>query len=119
MWCQKRCRRRPDNGLVKDAVQVLNGAELGVAKFVKMGGRSGMRKGVREGTGDNYGGIGGGYLGNRTGCRGKLHGLGDALGTGGRDVHPVAPVVLHGAAQVPTIDAVGSPRAPLVWCFIH
>ena len=49
----------------------------------------------------------------------KLHGLGDALGTGGRYVHPVATVVLHGAAQVPTIDAVGSPHAPLVWCFVH
>ena len=38
---------------------------------------------------------------------------------GGRDVHPVELVVLHGAAQVPTIDAVGSPCAPLVWCFVR
>ena len=35
-------RRRPDNGLVKDAGQVLNGAELRAAKFGKRGGRSGM-----------------------------------------------------------------------------
>ena len=48
-----------------------------------------------------------------------MHGLGDALGTGGRDVHPVSPVVLHGSAQVPTIDAVGSPCVPLVWCFVR
>ena len=48
-----------------------------------------------------------------------MHVIGDALGTGGRDVHPVAPVVLHGAAQVPIINAVGSARAPLVWCFVH
>ena len=64
---------------------------MGVAKFGKRGGRSGTRKGVCEGTGGNYGGIGGGYLGHRTGRRKKLHGLGDALGTGGRDVNPVAP----------------------------
>ena len=49
----------------------------------------------------------------------KLHDLGDALGMDGRDVHPVAPVVIHGAAQVLTIDTVGIPSAPLVWCFVH
>ena len=78
-----------------------------------------MRKGVGKGMGGDYGGIGGVCLGHRTGLRKKLHGLGDALRTGGRDVHPVSPVVLHGAAQVPTIDAVGIPCAPLIWCFVH
>ena len=48
-----------------------------------------------------------------------MHSLGDALGTGDRDVHLVALVVLHGASQVPTIDVVGRPYAPLVWCFVH
>ena len=48
-----------------------------------------------------------------------MHDLGNALGPGGRDVHSVAPVVIHGAAQVPTIDAIGNPHALLVWCFVH
>ena len=69
MRCHKRFRRRPDNGLVKDAGQVLNGAELGVSKFVKRGGRSWMKKGVRKGMGGDYGGIGGGCLGHRTKLR--------------------------------------------------
>ena len=119
MWCQKRCGRQPDDGLVKDAGEVLNGAELVVAKFSKCGGRSGMKKGVGKGTGGDYSGIDGGYLRYRTGRKKKLHGHGDALGTVGRDVHPVSPVVLHGAVQVPTINAVGSPCALLVWCFVH
>ena len=78
-----------------------------------------MQKVVGKGMGGDYGSIGGGCLGHRTERRENFHGLDDALGTGGMDVHPVAPVVLHGAAQVPTIDAVGSPRAPLVWFFVQ
>ena len=49
----------------------------------------------------------------------KLHGIDNALGTDVRDVHPLSPLVLHGAAQVPTIYAVQITRAPLVWCFVH
>ena len=67
MRCHKQCRRRPYDGLVKDSGQVLNGADLGVAKFGKRGGRIGMQKGVGEGTGGNYGGIRGGCLGHQTG----------------------------------------------------
>ena len=119
MRFQKRCWWRPDDGLVKDADQVLNGADLGVSKFGKRGSRSGMQKDVGKGTGRNYGDIGRGCLGHQTGHRETLHGLGNALDTGGRDVHPLAPVVFHGATQVRTIDAVGSPCAPLVWCFLH
>ena len=92
---------------------------MGVAKFGKRGGRSGIQKGAGKGTGGNYAGIGGGCLGHRTGRRGKLRGLSDALGTGGRQVNPAAPVVIHGTNQVPTINAVGIPRVPLVWCFVH
>ena len=78
-----------------------------------------MQKGVGKGTGGTYGGIGGECCGHCTGRRVKLNGLGNVLGTGSRDVHLVAPVVLHGAAQVPTIYAVGIPRVLLVWCFVH
>ena len=78
-----------------------------------------MRKGVGEGTGGNYDSINRGCLGHWIGRRGKLHGLDDALSMDGRDVHSLAPVVLHSAAQVPTIDSMGSRRAPLVWCFVH
>ena len=81
MRCQKRCRRQLDYGLVKDSDQVLNGSELGVAKFGKRGGRSGMQKGVGEGTGGDYGGISGGCLGHQTGRRKKFYGLGNALDT--------------------------------------
>ena len=73
-----------------------------------------MQKVVGKGTVGDYGGMDIGCLGHCTGRRGNLLGLGNALGTGGRDVHPLALVVLHGAAQVPTIDTVGSPRVLLV-----
>ena len=73
-----------------------------------------MQKGVSKGTDGNYGGIGGRCLGHRTGRRKKLQGIGNAIGTGGRDLHPVAPLVIHGAAQVPTIDTVGISHEPLV-----
>ena len=69
MQCQKRCLRRPYDGLVKDAGQVLIGAELGVSKFSKRGGRSGMQKIVGEGMVGDYSGIGGRCLGHRTGRR--------------------------------------------------
>ena len=73
-----------------------------------------MQKGVGKGTVGDYGGMDIGCLGHCTGRRGNLLGLGNALGMGGRDVHLVAPVVLHGATQIPTTDAMGSSRAPLV-----
>ena len=47
----------------------------------------------------------------------KLDGLGDAFGTGGRDVVSVAAVVVSGGANVPSIDGMRGPGAALVRWF--
>jgi hypothetical protein len=51
--------------------------------------------------------------------RKKLHGAGDALGSGLGGVDPVAAVVVPSAAEVPAIDAVDGPRALPVWGFMN
>jgi hypothetical protein len=48
----------------------------------------------------------------------KLHGPGDALGSGLGGVDPIAAVMVPSAAEVPSINAVNGPRAPSVRRFM-
>ena len=93
--------------------------QLLVSELGKRGSGSRMLKCIDEVQRSLSGGIGGRSFRHGAIVRKKFNGFGDAFGGGFGDVYAVAPIVFWGSSNIPAVDTMRIPGAPVGGCFVY
>ena len=92
--------------------------ELFGSKGCERGSRCRIVEGMDEILDSLRGSIGRGSLGHCAAVRKEFDGFSDALGSSFGDIDAMATIVFRGSADIPSVDTVWIPGAPISWSFV-